>query len=185
MKHAQKMVMIPEHLMQSIETEHRLTAPAQLTTLTRLDQDMKQIMDSSFPEDQKVLLLDQLLQRYQGLTKQMKNEVTVKPAVVLPKSAPAPPTERTPDVNNLSSTSDVTSTKRSTPRKLPTTPLTTKQSKIPLRIETPSPVLPEDSAHAIMMETPPDSKRKTGKRRYKSRTPLVTRLRSNKQWEPY
>ena len=185
MKHAQKMVMIPEHLMQSIETEHRLTAPAQLTTLTRLDQDMKQIMDSSFPEDQKVLLLDHLLQRYQGLTKQMKSEVTVKPAVVLPKSEPAPPTERTPDPYNLSSTSDVKSTKRVTPRKLPATPVTTKQSKIPLRIETPSPVLPEDSAHAIMMETPPDSKRKTGKRRYKPRTPLVTRLRSNKQWEPY
>ena len=42
MKHVQKMVMIPEHLMQSIETEHRLMAPAQLTTLTHLDQDMKQ-----------------------------------------------------------------------------------------------------------------------------------------------
>ena len=113
------MVMIPEHLMQSIETEHRLTAPAQLTTLTRLDQDMKQIMDSSFPEDQKVLLLDQLLQRYQGLTKQMKSEVAVKPAVVLPKAEPAPPTQRTPDVNNLSTTSYVKSTKRVTPRKLP------------------------------------------------------------------
>ena len=185
MKHAQKMVMVPEHLMQSIETEHRLTAPAQLTTLTRLDQDMKQIMDSSFPEDQKVLLLDQLLQRYQGLTKQMKSEVTVKPAVVLPKSEPAPPTERTPDVNNLSSTSEVKSTKRSTLRKLTTTPVTTKQSKIPLRIEKPSLVLTEDSVHVITMETPPDSKRKTGKRRYKARTPLVTRLRSNRQWEPY
>ena len=34
MKHAQKMVMIPEHLMQIIETEHRLMAPAQLTTDT-------------------------------------------------------------------------------------------------------------------------------------------------------
>ena len=44
-------VMIPEHLMQSIETEHRLTAPAQLTTLTRLDQDMKQIMT---PPSQKI-----------------------------------------------------------------------------------------------------------------------------------
>ena len=111
MKHAQKMVMIPEHLMQSIETEHRLTAPAQLTTLTRLDQDMKHIMDSSFPEDQNVLLLDQLLQRYQGLTKQMESEVTVKPAVVLPQSAPAPPTERTPNLNDVSSTSDLKSTK--------------------------------------------------------------------------
>ena len=140
--------------MQSIETEHRLMAPAQLTTLTRFDQDMKQLMDSSFPDDEKVLLLDHLLQRYQGLTKQMKSEVTVKPAVVLPKSEPAPPRERTPDVNNLSSTSDVKSTKRVTPRKLPTTPVTIKQSKIPLRSETP-PVLPEDSAHAVMMETPP------------------------------
>ena len=102
----------------------------------------------------------------------MKSEVTVKPAVVLPPSAPAPLTERTPDLNDVSSTSDVKSTKRGTPRKLPTTPVTTKQSKIPVRIETPSPVLPEDSAHAIMMETPPDSKRKTLKRRYKPRTPL-------------
>ena len=117
MKHARKMVMIPEHLMQSIETELRLTAPAQLTTLTRLDQGMKQIMDSPFPEDQNVLLLDQLLQRYQGLTKQMKSEVTVKPAVVLSQSAPAPPTERTPDLNDVSSTSDVKSTKGVTPRK--------------------------------------------------------------------
>ena len=122
MKHVQKMVMIPEHLMQSIETELRLMASAQLTTSTRLDQDMKQIMDSSLPEDQKVLLFDQLLQRYQGLT-------TVKPAVVLPKSAPAPHTGRTPDLND-----DVKSTKRGTPRKLPTTPVTTKQSKIPVRI---------------------------------------------------
>ena len=135
MKHAQKMVMIPENLMQSIETEHRLTAPAQLTTLTRLDQDMKLIIDSSFPEDQKVLLLDHLLQRYQGLARQMKSEVTVKPAVVLPKSEPAPLLERTSDLNNLSSTSEVKSTKRGTPRKLPTTPVTSKQSKIPLRIE--------------------------------------------------
>ena len=58
MKQAQKMVMIPEHLVQSMETEHRLTVPAQLTTLTRLDQDMKQNMHSSLPDDKKVLLLD-------------------------------------------------------------------------------------------------------------------------------
>ena len=60
MKHAQKMVMILEHLMQSMETEHRLTAPAQLTTLTRLHQDTKQIMDSLLPEDLEVVLLDQV-----------------------------------------------------------------------------------------------------------------------------
>ena len=60
-----------------------MTAPAQLATLTRLDQDMKQIIDSALPEDQKVLKLDQLLQRYQWVTKQMKNETIVTPTVVL------------------------------------------------------------------------------------------------------
>ena len=114
----------------------------------------------------------------------MKSEVTVKPPVIIPKSEPPTPTERTPDLNNRSSTSEVKS-KSGTPRKLPTTPVTTKQSKRPLRIEMPSSVLPDESAHAIMMETLPDSKRKIGKRRYKPRTPLVTRLRSNRQWEPY
>ena len=34
----------------------------------------KQIIESPLPEDQKVFMLDQLLQRYQGLTKQMKTE---------------------------------------------------------------------------------------------------------------
>ena len=56
-------------------------------------------MDSYLPHDKKVLILDQLLQKYKGLTKQMKSEVTVKPAVTLPKSEPAPPTERTSDLN--------------------------------------------------------------------------------------
>ena len=78
MKHVQKMLMVPEHLLQTMETEHRLTAPAQLTTLTRLDENMKQIMNSSLAEDQKVLLLDHALQRYRGLVKQMKSEVSVK-----------------------------------------------------------------------------------------------------------
>ena len=73
MKHVQKMMLVPEHLLQSLETEHRLTPPPQLTTLTRLDQDMKHITDSTLPADQKVALLDQLLQRYQGLSKQMKS----------------------------------------------------------------------------------------------------------------
>ena len=93
MKHAQKMVIIPEHLLQSMETERRLTAPVQLPSLTRLHQDMKQIIESPLPEDQKVLMLDQLLQRYQGLTKQMKMESAIKPTVVLPKPDPLPATE--------------------------------------------------------------------------------------------
>ena len=93
MKHTQKMVIIPEHLLQSMETEWHLTAPVQLPTPTRLDQDMTQIIESPLPEDQKVLMLDQLLQRYQGLTKQMKTESARKPTVVLPKPDPLPATE--------------------------------------------------------------------------------------------
>ena len=112
MKHAQKMLMVPEQLLQSMETEHRLTAPAQLTTL----------MDSSLPEDQKVLMLDQLLRRYQGLTKQMKNETTVKPAMVLPTPEQPPP-------STTSSESEAKTTKVS--RTLPVTPVTTKGSKLP------------------------------------------------------
>ena len=57
------MVIIPEYLVQSMKTERLLTAPVQLPTLTRLDQDMKQIIESPLPEDQKVLMLDQFLQR--------------------------------------------------------------------------------------------------------------------------
>ena len=168
------MVMVPEHLVQSMETEHRLTAPAQLPTLTRLDQDMKQIMDSSLPEDQTVLLLDQLLQRHQGLTKQMKSEATVKPTVVMPKSEPLLIKEST-------AKPDIKSTKVSKP--LRGTPATTNGSKIPLRIETPPSVSNEEIA--FMMETPPGSRLKRGKRHFKARTPLVARLRSNRQCEPY
>ena len=95
-----------------METKHRLTAPAQLTTLTRLDQDVKQIMDSSSAENQKVLLSDHFLQRYQRLTKEICN------------SAPAPPAETTPNVkDHVSSSSEVTFT-GTTPRKLSTTPAT-------------------------------------------------------------
>ena len=94
MKHVQKMMLVPEHLLQSLETEHRLTSPPQLATLTRLDQDMKQIMDSSLPEDQEISLLDQLLHRYQGLSKQMKSKATVKPTVT--RTVSPAPTETSP-----------------------------------------------------------------------------------------
>ena len=112
-------------------TEHRLTSPPQLTRLRRLDQDMKTIMDSSLAEDQKVILLDQLLRRYQGLSKQMKSEVTVKPALVLPKLSS--PNETAMDENSSSLTTDVKPTRKE-PRKLPATPVTPKPSKSPRRI---------------------------------------------------
>ena len=55
MKRVQKMMLVPEHLLQSLETEHRLTSPPQLTTLTHLDQDMKHI--TSFPHKTTFFLL--------------------------------------------------------------------------------------------------------------------------------
>ena len=125
-------------------------------------------MDSSLAEDQNILLLDHALQRYRGLVKKMKSEVSVKPTVALPKSDPAPPTETTPGVNKHVSTPKV-KTPRETPRQLPPTPASPKQSQIPVRMETPRSALPEESAHAIMMETPPDSKRKNVKRRNQKR----------------
>ena len=110
------------------------------------------------------------------MTKQMKTEATVKPTVVMPKSEPLPAEESTPKP-------ETKSTKVSKP--LRGTPLSTKGSKIPIRTETPPSVSTEESAQTLLMDTPPDSRRKTGKRRYKARTPVVTRLRSNRQWEPY
>ena len=192
MKHAQKMVIIPEHLLQSMETELRLTAPVQLSTLTRLDQDMKQIIESPLAEDQKVLMLDQLLQRYQGLTKQMKMESAIKPAVVLPKPVRLPATEtsgktdestpaeasRKRDIN----TSQSKSTKM--PRKLPATPVTTVESKIPRRIETMCSISPQEMALPLLLVTPPDSRHKSCNKR-NARTLMVVRLRNRKRWEHY
>ena len=42
----------------------------------------------------------------------MKSDVTTKPAVILPKSEQVPLTDRTNNLNNLSSTSEVKSTLR-------------------------------------------------------------------------
>ena len=185
MKHAQKMVIIPEHLLQSMETERRLTAPVQLPSLTRLHQDMKQIIESPLPEDQKVLMLDQLLQRYQELTKQMKMESAIKPTVVLPKPDPLPATETSGKTDEstpaeASRKRDNTSQSKSTkmPRKLPATPVTTVESKIPRRIETMPFISPKEMALPLLLDTPPDSTRKSSNK-WKERRPMVARLRNS------
>ena len=102
----------------------------------------------------------------------MKSESKVKPTVVMRRSEPLPAKESTPKP-------ETKSTKVSKP--LRGTPLCTKGSKIHIRTETPPSVSTEESARALMMDTPPSSGRKTGKRRYKARTPLVASLRSNTQ----
>ena len=44
-------------------------------------------------------------------------------------------------------------------------------------------VSPEEMALPLMSDTPPDFARKSSLQ--KPRTPIVARLRSNRQWEPY
>ena len=155
MKHVQKMMLVPEHLLQSLETEHRLTSPPQLTTLTRLDQ---------------------LLQRYQGLSKQMKSETKTKPAGTSTTAPNAPTPNHSPTISEVQP-------KKTAHRKLPATPVGL--SKIPVSIETPpSPI--EQETDPWIFETPPDStEKRVIKRSYRARTPMVARLRSNTKWEPY
>ena len=172
MKHAQKMVMIPEQLMQSMETEHRLNAPPQLPTLTRLDQDIRNIIESTLPEDQKIILLEQLIQRYQGLTKQMKSETMVAPPVVL-----LPPTELVPATPSPSITVKGTASTSKIPRPVARSELKRKQDK-PVQEETP--LFP---GKPVFLETPLFTLERKKKKR-KPRTPMVARLRSNIQWEP-
>lgn len=114
----------------------------------------------------------------------MKSEESVKPTVALPKTHPAPPTDSVTNVNNLASIPEV-KTMKGTRRQLPSTPVATKRSKIPVTTETPPSALPEESAYGIMIESPPDFKRKIVKRRPKPKTPQVARLHSNRQWQSY
>ena len=203
MKHVQKMMLVPEHLLQSLETEHRLTSPPQLATLTRLDQDMKQIMDSLLPEDQKISVLDQLLHRYQGLSRQIKTEATVKPTVVT-NVTPAP-TEASPI---HTPTTSLGKSAKGRARKLPVTPrlstskiprpvgtaspqsIPTSQSKIPVPIvKADEPVSSEtpmfSEMPAFLFETPLSTPARKKAKTRKPRTPMVARLRSNRQWQPY
>ena len=94
---------------------------------------MKQIMDSLLPEDQKISLLDQLLHRYQGLSRQIKTEATVKPTVVT-NVTPAP-TEAGP---THTPTTSLGKSAKVRARKLPVTPRLS-ASKIPRPDGTTSP----------------------------------------------
>ena len=66
-------MLISEHLLQSLETKHRITSPQQLATLTHLDQDMKHIMDSSLPQDQKIQFVRSTFELISWSTKTNEN----------------------------------------------------------------------------------------------------------------
>ena len=164
---------------------------------------MKQIMDSLLLEDQKISLLDQLLHRYQGLSTQIKTEATVKPTVVT-NVTPAP-TEASP--THTPTTSLGKSAKVRAP-KLPVTPrlsaskiprpvgtaspqsIPTSQPKIPVPIvKADEPVSSETPMFSEMptflFETPLSTPARKKAKTRKPRTPMVARLRSNRQWQPY
>ena len=166
----------------------------------------------------KISLLDQLLHRYQGLSRQMKSKATVKPTVTTTVS-PAP-TETSP---TSPPTTSLEKPKKVLSRKLPATPKSTaatglKKSKIPRPVvrsassgkqapysetvpvpetleSTPAsqskipvakvdePVLPK--VPAFLLETPLSTPARKRRITRKPRTPMVARLRSNRQWEPY
>ena len=136
-----------------------------------------------------MFLFDQLLQKYQGLTNQMKTETTIKPTMVLPKADPLPTTDtrgendvRTPKETSTNPDLDTLKSKSTKPpRKLPATPQT-RESKIPRWKKMTSLVSPEEMSLPLMSDTPQDSARKLSRR--KPRTTIVTRLRSNRQREP-
>ena len=165
--------MIPEHLLQSMETEHPLNAPPQLPTLKHLDQDIKNIIESKLSKDHKITLLEQLIERYQGLTKQRKSETTVAPPVVLP-----PPTELVQATPSTSITVEGTASTSKIRRPVARSELKRKQDK-PVQEETPL-----FSGKPVLLETPLSTLERKKKKR-KARTPMVARLRSNRQWEPY
>ena len=85
---------------------------------------------------------------YQSLSKQMRSEVTVKTAAVLPKSSS--PNETQVDKNSSSLTTEV-KPERKEPRKLSATPIITKPSKSPRRIGAMPALSPEEMALPIMM----------------------------------
>ena len=181
------MVMAPEQLMQTMETEHRLNAPPQLATLTRLDQDIQRIIDSSLRVDQKVVLLRYLASRHRGLAKQMKSESKSSQAVLVVPPPPLPLLHR----KALVSLEDTSTSKIKpeepvvdTPSMVPDEVDTPIQSKIPLPVPTPSQAAHHRSATTPSVLDTPTSTPKRGKLR-KGRTPVVARLRSNKKWMPY
>ena len=122
---------------------------------------MKHIIESKLPEDQKIVLLEHLTQRYQGLTKQMKSKTTVAPPVVL-----APPTELVPATPSTSSTGEGTASTSKIPRPVARSELKRKQDK-PVQEETPL-----FSGKPVFLETPLSTLERKKKKR-KARTPMV------------
>ena len=170
-------MLVPEHLLQNLETEHRLTSPPQLTTLTRLDQDMKH-HGFYFARGSKSGLIWSTITMVSRFVKtnEERNECeTCRDSDKNSKCAHSKPFSY--DIRGT--------TQKTALRKLPATPIG--PSKIPVRIhvETP-PSCIEQETDPWNFETPPHStEKRVIKRSYRARTPMVARLRSNKKWEPY
>ena len=81
MEHAKKMVLIDPRMIQT-QQEYKVPNP-QLNSLGTLDNEMKNILDSNYPEDEKIKLYEQSLQKY----------LTMYRKYISPRQEQLPPTE--------------------------------------------------------------------------------------------
>ena len=65
MKHSQKMILIPENNLENYLHQQRLTTPATVTKMAKLDAEMKSVLDrNDTSEDEKAKLYSQILENY-------------------------------------------------------------------------------------------------------------------------
>ncbi len=125
---AQRMAMIPEYMVRMMETKQKLKTAPQYRVLTRLDGEMKAILDDpKLPMDVKVRRYDQVLQRYTQLAEQVQaNSPEALLAAAVKKRKPVAQVEEQEEVNlpTPPSKSPGKKTKKKTPSSmnLPTPP---------------------------------------------------------------
>ena len=65
MKHSQKLILIPENNVENYLHQQRLTTPATVTKMTKLDAEMRSVLDRNDTlEDEKAKLYSQILENY-------------------------------------------------------------------------------------------------------------------------
>ena len=65
MKHSQKMILVPENNLENYLHQQRLTTPATVKKMAKLDAEMKSVLDrNDTSEDEKAKLYSQILENY-------------------------------------------------------------------------------------------------------------------------
>ena len=179
MPKSQRMVMVPEWMAQSLQTQYKANVSPFISGLTEIDQQMSRLLkNKKIAGDRKMMLYNELLQSRAEIMKQKRKEST--PSVRIIHDKPTTPSPRS-------------NVRFSTPRPRPR--LTPRKSRIPL-YQTPKRTAPirrrirledipeydedEDDDPLIPFETPAYTPKE--KRSWR-RSPLSQRLSG--QWERY